>query len=92
MISQNGLDRLTWTWKTSSAKTGLYEPAPPDRKGFAVALVRVLATSSPTVACRPNRVATIPVILIQHPRSKFARTSFFRIRCTLAWGPACVFM
>lgn len=43
---------MTWTRNTSSASTGLYAPLPPDKKGFAVALVSVFATSSPTVACK----------------------------------------
>ena len=49
-----------WTKKTSSASTGEYDPAPPAKKGFAVAFVSVLATNKPTVACRPSKVDASP--------------------------------
>lgn len=44
-------EQITCTRKTSSASTGLYAPAPPAKKGLAVAFVSVFATSRPTVAC-----------------------------------------
>lgn len=49
---------ITWTRNTSKASTGLYAPEPLDRKGLAVALVSVLATSSPTVACASESKGT----------------------------------
>ena len=41
------------------------------------------------MACRPNKVDTIPAMLIQQPLSRFRSTSFFLIRGMSACGPAC---
>ena len=56
---------LAWTRNTSSASTGLYDPAPPARKGLAVALVSVFATSRPTVACMQGRLSA-PLLRAAH--------------------------
>lgn len=66
-----------WTRKTSSASTGLKDPTPPERNGFAVALARVLATRNPTTACRPTRVEVRPTMLVIKPTDRFRSTPAF---------------
>ncbi len=57
----------TWTLNTSKASTGFQLVELVARKGLTVALVSVLASSTPMVALRPSMVSPAPSTLMVAP-------------------------